>query len=541
LDIRDYHERTKHHFDRYARSKGTLDWETQPEPFREFEGAPKVALGFDFPDESLYEDLFRPGVAEPGPLDAAVVADLFFHSLAVSAIKKAGPSQWALRVNPSSGNLHPTEGYAILPALAGIGESPGVYHYLPRDHVLERRATLSAETFAALTAGLPPGSFLLGLSSITWREAWKYGERAFRYCQHDTGHAVAALSLAAAMRGRQVRVLGWSHDVVDTLLGLDRAKDFPVAEEREEAELIAAVSPGPAAAVPSPEKAVLEGSRTAVFTGLANELSPAHDEWEVIGHAAKASRNPGVVLDGGSPASDVTRSPGRPDHDARTLVRTRRSAQRFDGRSSISREGFVRILLRTLPGRCPPFSALPLPPALHLAVFVHRVEGLAPGLYLLCRDPRALDRLRAAMRDDFLWRRPEGLPDGLPLHLLQEGDCRALAAKLSCTQDIAGASFFSLGMIADFAASLDARGPWLYRHLFWESGIIGQMLYLEAEAEGGRGTGIGCYFDDGVHDLLGLAGREFQSLYHFTVGNPIEDTRLSSLPSYPTKLRGTSG
>ena len=68
---------------------------------------------------------------------------------------------------------------------------------------------------------------------------------------------------------------------------------------------------------------------------------------------------------------------------------------------------------------------------------------------------------------------------------------------------------------------------------------MGQVLYLEAEAEGARGTGIGCYFDDPVHEVLGLEGREFQSLYHFTIGIPVEDTRLTTLPPYPEELLRT--
>ena len=63
-------------------------------------------------------------------------------------------------------------------------------------------------------------------------------------------------------------------------------------------------------------------------------------------------------------------------------------------------------------------------------------------------------------------------------------------------------------------------------------GLIGQVLYLEAEAAGVRGTGIGCYFDDAFHDLLGLTGERFQSLYHFTAGGPVEDPRLRTLAPY---------
>ena len=62
------------------------------------------------------------------------------------------------------------------------------------------------------------------------------------------------------------------------------------------------------------------------------------------------------------------------------------------------------------------------------------------------------------------------------------------------------------------------RGDWCYRRLFWECGLIGQVLYLEAEAAGAGGTGIGCFYDDPVHDTLGLTGHAWQSLYHFTRG-----------------------
>ena len=57
-------------------------------------------------------------------------------------------------------------------------------------------------------------------------------------------------------------------------------------------------------------------------------------------------------------------------------------------------------------------------------------------------------------------------------------------------------------------------------------------LYLEAEAGGARATGIGCYYDDPVHEMLGLSGHEWQSLYHFSMGMPIEDTRLTTEPGY---------
>jgi hypothetical protein len=162
-------------------------------------------------------------------------------------------------------------------------------------------------------------------------------------------------------------------------------------------------------------------------------------------------------------------------------------------------------------------------------LFVHRVTGVMPGLYVLARAASAVPRLKAAFNPAFAW---TPIADGFPLWLLQAGDYRSRSQRVSCDQEIAADGFFSLGMIADFAGSLEEHGPSFYRHLFWESGIVGQVLYLEAEAAGARATGIGCFYDDAVHDLLGLHGHAFQSLYHFTVGMPVEDTRLTTEPGY---------
>ena len=83
------------------------------------------------------------------------------------------------------------------------------------------------------------------------------------------------------------------------------------------------------------------------------------------------------------------------------------------------------------------------------------------------------------------------------------------ARTLSCQQDIAADGAFSLGMLARFEPVLRERDAAAYRELFWEAGMIGQALYLAAEAAGVRGTGIGCYFDDVLHNALGLVGHDW--------------------------------
>ncbi len=214
---------------------------------------------------------------------------------------------------------------------------------------------------------------------------------------------------------------------------------------------------------------------------------------------------------------------------AAKIIRQRRSATAFDRNGSLTREQFLAILDKTLPrSDCAPFDAGLGVPSLHLLIFVHRVEGLTPGLYFFIRNDKAIAPIKGLTRSKFVW---EPVEDNFPLFLLEKGTFRQQAMMVSCHQEIAGHSAFSLGMIADFKDPV-AANPFTYRQLFWESGMIGQVLYLAAEAHGVRGTGIGCFFDDAVHEIMGLADNQYQSLYHFTIGKPVEDPRLTTHPPY---------
>ncbi len=532
-----YHDGTKHHFDRFARSLGYLDWASQPRPFRIFDGAPAFPL-YPSPDAAAasYEpprltfDRASRLDAGAAPLTGAAIGDLLLHALGLSAWKQFNTSRWALRVNPSSGNLHPTEAYVIAPALEGLADTPAVYHYAPDRHALELRASIDADALHQATRGRRD-VILIALTSIHWREAWKYGERAFRYCQHDLGHASAAVSMAAALLGWHARIQpAWSHRQIAAITGIDRDRDF-VDAEREDPGCLITVGAKPFECSANDAPTLAGAAARAVWSGHASQLSEEHVTWSFIDEIARATIDPGRPdQPRWLPADRATDALADRTIDARALLLQRRSALAFDGRSAIGRDAFLAMLSRVMPDTRAPWPSLWWAPSVHLAIFVHRVDGMAPGLYVLLRDPRALDRVRAACRSDFLW---EAASDTLPLWLLAPVDVRAAASRLSCGQDIASDGFFSLGMLADFDANLRRFGPSFYRHLFWETGVVGQVLYLEAEAAGARGTGIGCFFDDPVHAVLGLDGHAFQSLYHFTVGQPIEDRRLTTEPGYP--------
>ena len=293
-----YHERTKHHFNRFAPGPGQLDWANQPDPFRRYAGAPLARLPILGADEEprspAYDSVYAPGIVQSVPVTLGALSRLLEYALALSAWKQAGGTRWALRANPSSGNLHPTEGYVLIGGIRELGALPGLFHYAPLEHGLERRADCPAPLFERMMRGFPAQAFLLGLSSVYWREAWKYGERAFRYCQHDVGHAIGTVRIAAATLGWSARVLDGTPDAtIDALLGLDRSADFDGAE-RESAELVMALWPGDAPAqAPGLDPDVVREMGAQRWYGKANRLSREDPvPWEAIDRAAEASRKP---------------------------------------------------------------------------------------------------------------------------------------------------------------------------------------------------------------------------------------------------------
>ncbi len=513
--ISHYHESSKHHFHRYAQGPGGLDWDNQPNPFRRYAGAPFTQLELPPPDEEY--------ARQPATFTPASIARLFFDSLSISAWKQAGFSRWALRVNPSSGNLHPTEAYLISPGIAEWNEGSAIYHYAPDEHGLELRARLPQNAWPTLTRDFPAGTFFVGITSIYWRESWKYGERAFRYCNHDVGHALAALSIAANRLGWRTRLLNG----VSTL-ALAHFLNLPQEEltGAEYPDALVAISPEPLAYSTFNEES-LKLQEPLIWLGKPNALSAEVVPWPELAAVARTVHHAPVVMDQAEASTHIW----QPLSYSRTLLRQRRSAVSMDGATQLSAPYFFAILQALMPNRSP-FEILPWQPRVHLVLFVHRVEGLTPGMYFLDRRGEVWPQFQKALRPEFEWQTVPGCPDDLPLRRLISAPCEEAAGAICCHQAIASDGCFCMAMLAEFESSLSQFGPAVYPRLFWECGFIGQLLYLEAERAGVRGTGIGCFFDDALHQVIGLPDRSLQSLYHFTLGGPVEDTRITTLPAY---------
>ena len=94
---------------------------TQPDPFRRYLGAPLIQLPLPESGRTMpYWQLYVADGLEPAPLSVESVSLFFRYSLSLIAWKRFHDNAWSLRANPSSGNLHPTKGYAYSPGLAGF-------------------------------------------------------------------------------------------------------------------------------------------------------------------------------------------------------------------------------------------------------------------------------------------------------------------------------------------------------------------------------------------------------------------------------------
>jgi SagB-type dehydrogenase family enzyme len=486
-----YHESTKHTVQSLRRLQHVLDWKNMPDPFRHYEGAPLLDLPADPPGPEIHALELLHGAygttrAADGP---GFLSELLFHSAAISASKliPSTGDRYALRVNPSSGNLHPTEFHFVT---RGLKRWPdGLYHYRPSSHVVEQRAAGDFEMTLA-GGGSAPITFIL--TSIAWREAWKYRDRAYRYCLHDMGHAWQALALAARAVGCDSCATGRFPD--DELAQLCRLNE-------DEWPMLVVEIRGQSIPLRDPD-----AGETVWHGGRANQLSahqvsyPLIDAMHAVTKSISVSEPAGLCADEGS--GEITLpDPASSKRTFAEVARLRRSALDFrGGAESISLPQLSAILAAATQPLSADFAGSHF---VQLYLYAHRVDDLQPGVYRYWPQRSQLEQIRS-------------------------GDQRVAAAGLSLGQDLAGNACVAFSMVGDLERAAHLHGDRGYRYVHFEAGAIGHRLYLAAEALGLGATGIGAFYDDEVHRYLNLTSGTRQVVYHFAIGYPVPDPRLAA-------------
>lgn len=205
---------------------GTVaDWGRQPEQYKEYAWAEKVALP-------------PPGEFRGLPVEEAIgrrrsIRDYSGQPLSVEELSRLlfcasgiTEDRWGLKLRaaPSAGALYPIELYPVVHNVSDL--APGLYHYSVLDHSLELlrkgdfRATVAQAGLAQEFLG--QANVVLVLSAIFQRTRWKYRERTYRYVMLEAGHIGQNVYLAATSMGLGACAVGaFFDDDLNRLLGLD--------------------------------------------------------------------------------------------------------------------------------------------------------------------------------------------------------------------------------------------------------------------------------------------------------------------------------
>jgi SagB-type dehydrogenase family enzyme len=155
---------------------------------------------------------------QPAALPLQQVSTLLQHALACNRDAESTQVPGAmlhLRSYPSGGGLYPLEVYPVLLDVAGAPRA--VSHYDPVHHRLTVLRDISdLQTFSDVCLGdkglVETASLLLLFTSIFERSTVKYGDRGYRLCLIEAGHAAQNVCLCAAAMGLGSLVYGGFHD-----------------------------------------------------------------------------------------------------------------------------------------------------------------------------------------------------------------------------------------------------------------------------------------------------------------------------------------
>jgi SagB-type dehydrogenase family enzyme len=455
-----YHELSSHSRAGVLGRAPMVDWGT-PEPQKRYDHAPRIALpkpAASATSRSVSEAIVGAPLGDSADVHLAALASVLFHGAGVTE-RRGGLS---LRASPSSGALFASELYLVVREARDV--EPGVYHYQPVDHALERIGDAAdLEPLAGLAAVDAPATVVV--TAVFRRTGHKYRDRAYRYVAADAGHLLENVRLAASEAGLRAWPLRAFDDARTVMaLGIDGVEEgviavVPLASGSAARGAARADLPGRSIAT-SASFVYPEPPRDGGALGITGLVHRATSLRAAVPRAPPPSAPSAVVA---LPAPAVA------EGGALATMGSRRSVRDFS-RDPLRVEDLA-ALLRHATAPEPALSA-----AVRVHVVVARVAGVAPGAYRYDPDRHALVLARA-------------------------GDLAAEAQSAALDQEVIGSAAVVLVLTLD-RATLVAEGARGYRNGFLEAGMIGERVLLEAVARGLGGCPVGAFYDEEAAALL---------------------------------------
>ena len=138
-------------------------------------------------------------------------------------------SPLGLRTAPSAGAKYPLELYVISNQMEGL--EPGIYHYLPQSHLLEKRSDNVAKndlySLSFKQSWVKDAPLLLIITANFAKTEEKYHRYAPAYVYMEAGHAAQNIMLqSVSLKLAIVGVGGFEHSKLNQLLGLKQEQSI---------------------------------------------------------------------------------------------------------------------------------------------------------------------------------------------------------------------------------------------------------------------------------------------------------------------------
>jgi SagB-type dehydrogenase family enzyme len=501
---RRYHEATKHSELGLRSSAHYLDWDSRPSPFKTYAGRPSIDLPHDFPHprkDSLNATDGNP-FDETKPVTIKNLAEILFFSAGLTRRMRIGREHYYMRAASATGALYPIELYVVSTAVEGLND--GVYHFNPLEFSLVNLRDGDYSFAVKNATGGDPYSTPLAivLTSLAWRNAWKYEARSYRHWFWDAGVIIANLLAICSSERLQVELAAGFVDVnIDQLLGLRPSKEATVAiaEVGRKSDLPENLGKRNVPRLDFHDESFSDGEVEYPIIWEANRASEFHDTIEVDNwiHSLKSSQ---TKASGNYPNFPLQHSVGATSSLADTIL-TRGSTRRFV-QKPISFEALSAII-NSSTGSIPLDFLPPEQTLIECYLIANDVTGLPSGAYHFDRTRNSLQQLK-------------------------EGRMRYFSGYLSLEQHLfsdASAVFFLMTDLDWVLKSLGDRG---YRAAQLEAGIRAGKIYLSSYALGVGASGS-TFYDDAVTEFFSPHAEKMSPMIEVGVGVPAYKARPGSI------------
>jgi SagB-type dehydrogenase family enzyme len=214
---------------RNAMPRGGLDWQSQPEVYKQYPHAKIVKLPhFAFGETpGLKEVLKKRRSIRQFNSEPLTLEELSYLLWSANGINRR-EMDYEFRTAPSAGALYPIETYLVINNVEELEK--GIYHYNVKHHQLEeiRLGDFGRNTAeAALGQGMCASAGAVFIwTAVFQRSKWKYQQRAYRYVYLDAGHIAGNLALAATSLGLgSCQIAALFDDEVNELIEVDGVEE----------------------------------------------------------------------------------------------------------------------------------------------------------------------------------------------------------------------------------------------------------------------------------------------------------------------------